>query len=137
MPDNDVRIGANGLVQLSPKDWIGEDSPYKPNSDGWRKTWTSDDLPLPGTTSAPATVNNNNNDNKGDKTPFDWTGLLSTVSGLAPIVSNLLERPEYQDPNYNPYAGTIARTMRRRRFNIDPAIRDMERNRAITNYDAS
>ena len=137
IPDDAIRIGANGLVQLSPKDWIGEDSPYKPNPDSWRKTWTSDDLPLPGTTSAPATVNNNNNDNKGDRTPFDWTGLLSTVSGLAPIVSNLLERPEYQDPNYNPYADTVARTMRRRRYDINPAIRDIERNRAISNYDAS
>lgn len=65
------------------------------------------------------------------------TEALSTISGLAPIVSNLLERPEYQDPNYNPYANTIARTMRNRRFNINPAVRDMERNRATANYNAS
>ena len=65
------------------------------------------------------------------------TEVLSTVSGLAPIVSNLLERPEYQDPNYNPYANTIARTMRNRRFNINPAVRDLERNRATANYNAS
>lgn len=67
----------------------------------------------------------------------DLTEALGTISGLAPIVSNLLERPEYQDPNYNPYANTIARTMRNRRFNINPAVRDMERNRATANYNAS
>lgn len=75
-------------------------------------------------------------DNGNDILP-NLTEALSTISGLAPIVSNLLERPEYQDPNYNPYANTIARTMRNRRFNINPAVRDMERNRATANYNAS
>lgn len=75
-------------------------------------------------------------DNDNDILP-NLTEAISTISGLAPIVSNLLERPEYQDPNYNPYANTIARTMRNRRFNINPAVRDMERNRATANYNAS
>lgn len=75
-------------------------------------------------------------DNGNDILP-NLTEALSTISGLAPIVSNLLERPEYQDPNYNPYANTIARTMRNRRFNINPAVRDIERNRATANYNAS
>lgn len=75
-------------------------------------------------------------DNDNDILP-NLTEALSTVSGLAPIVSNLLERPEYQDPNYNPYANTIARTVRNRRFNINPAVRDIERNRATANYNAS
>ena len=75
-------------------------------------------------------------DNDNDILP-NLTEAFSTISGLAPIVSNLLERPEYQDPNYNPYANTIARTMRNRRFNINPAVRDIERNRATANYNAS
>lgn len=75
-------------------------------------------------------------DNDNDILP-NLTEALSTISGLAPIVSNLLERPEYQDPNYNPYANTIARTMRNRRFNINPAVRDIERNRATANYNVS
>ena len=75
-------------------------------------------------------------DNDNDILP-NLTEALSTISGLAPIVSNLLERPEYQDPNYNPYANTMARTMRNRRFNINPAVEDIERNRATANYNAS
>lgn len=81
------------------------------------------------------TIKPRSNDNGPSR--FDVTGLLSGLAGLSPIISNLLERPEYQDPNYNPYANTIARTMRNRRFNINPAVRDIERNRATANYNAS
>ena len=81
------------------------------------------------------TIKPRSNDNGPSR--FDVTGLLSSLAGLSPIISNLLERPEYQDPNYNPYANTIARTMRNRRFNINPAVRGIERNRATANYNAS
>lgn len=63
--------------------------------------------------------------------------VASSLASLAPIISNLYASPEYQDTIYNPYASTVANIMRRRRYNIDPAIRDIERNRAINNYNAS
>lgn len=78
----------------------------------------------------------NDNDNKPDYTGI-ITNALSSLAGLAPIIDNLSVRPEYQDPNYNPYSRAIQTTMRNRRYNISPAIRDIERNRAIANYDAS
>lgn len=65
------------------------------------------------------------------------SNALTSLAGLTPIISNLTEKPEYQDPNYNPYSRAIQTTMRNRRYNISPAIRDIERNRAIANYDAS
>lgn len=68
---------------------------------------------------------------------IDWTGIASGIAGLAPILSNLNTRPEYQNPIYNPFANAIMTTMRNRRYDISPAIRDIERNRAIANYDAS
>lgn len=71
----------------------------------------------------------------------DWSGVissgLSSVASLAPVISNLTTgNAETVNTNYNPYANTIARTMRRRRFNINPAIEDLNRSRAISNYNA-
>lgn len=66
---------------------------------------------------------------------LNWGSALSGVASLAPIMSNLFAgKPETVDAVYNPYATSIANTMRRRRFNIDPAIEDVRRNRAISNY---
>lgn len=63
--------------------------------------------------------------------------VTSTIGSLAPIISNLATGDaETVNTNYNPYAGTIASTMRRRRFNITPAIEDLNRSRAISNYNA-
>ena len=76
------------------------------------------------------------NNNKPDYTGI-ITNALSSLAGLAPIIDNLSVRPEYQDPNYNPYSRAIMTTMRNRRFDIAPAMRDIERNRAISNYDAA
>ena len=71
----------------------------------------------------------------------DNTGILSdvasSIAGLAPIISNLNTRPEYQNTIYNPFANAIMTTMRNRRYDISPAIRDIERNRAIANYNES
>lgn len=72
---------------------------------------------------------------------FNVSGILgnvtSTIGSLAPIISNLATGDaETVNTNYNPYAGTIASTMRRRRFNITPAIEDLNRSRAISNYNA-
>lgn len=71
----------------------------------------------------------------------DWSGVissgLSSVASLAPVISNLTTgNAETVNTNYNPYANTIARTMRRRRFNINPAIEDLNRSRAVSNYNA-
>lgn len=67
----------------------------------------------------------------------DLEQIGSGIASLVPILSNLNAKPEYQDPNYNPYANAILNTMRNRRYNINPALRDIQRNRAIANYDAS
>lgn len=84
--------------------------------------------------------------------PFTWYGtvnplkpkhpeLLTALSGIAsltPIMSNLFTgRPETVDTVYNPYATSISNTMRRRRYDISPAIEDLNRNRATSNYNAS
>lgn len=62
---------------------------------------------------------------------------LSSIASLAPVISNLTTGDaETVNTNYNPYASTIARTMRRRRFNINPAIEDLNRSRAVSNYNA-
>lgn len=70
---------------------------------------------------------------------FDKVGsALSGVASLTPVMSNLFtSRPETVDAVYNPYATSIANTMRRRRYDISPAIEDLNRNRATSNYNAS
>lgn len=69
---------------------------------------------------------------------FDWGSALSGIASLTPIMSNLFTgRPETVDTVYNPYATSISNTMRRRRYDISPAIEDLNRNRATSNYNAS
>lgn len=69
---------------------------------------------------------------------LDWGSALSGIASLAPIMSNLFTgRPETVDAVYNPYATSITNTMRRRRYDINPAIEDLNRNRAISNYNTS
>lgn len=73
--------------------------------------------------------------------PVRLEGLSSLISGaasLAPIMSNLFtSSPEAVPANYNPYATAITNTMGRRRYNIDPLLRDIETNRNVANYAAS
>lgn len=70
---------------------------------------------------------------------FDKVGsALSGIASLTPVMSNLFtSRPETVDAVYNPYATSISNTMRRRRYDISPAIEDLNRNRATSNYNAS
>ena len=70
---------------------------------------------------------------------FDKVGnALSGIASLTPIMSNLFTgRPETVDAVYNPYATSISNMMRRRRYDISPAIEDLNRNRATSNYNAS
>ena len=69
---------------------------------------------------------------------INWGSVLSDVASLAPIMSNLFAgKPETVDAVYNPYATSIMNTMRGRRYDITPAIEDLNRNRATSNYNAS
>lgn len=75
---------------------------------------------------------------KPENNKFDWGSALSGMASLAPIMYNLFTgRPETVDAVYNPYATSITNTMRRRRYDINPAIEDLNRNRATSNYNAS
>lgn len=75
---------------------------------------------------------------KPENNKFDWGSALSGMASLVPIMSNLFTgRPETVDAVYNPYATSITNTMRRRRYDINPAIEDLNRNRATSNYNAS
>lgn len=73
--------------------------------------------------------------------PVRLEGLSNLISGaasLAPIMSNLFTSSSEAVPaNYNPYATAITNTMGRRRYNIDPLLRDIETNRNVVNYAAS
>lgn len=66
------------------------------------------------------------------------SSLVSEAASLAPIMSNLFTSSSEAVPaNYNPYATAITNTMGRRRYNIDPLLRDIETNRNVANYAAS
>lgn len=68
----------------------------------------------------------------------NWVDAISDFATLAPIMSNLFTgNPESVQANYNPYASAIANTMGRRRYNINPLLRDIEQNRDVANYSAS
>lgn len=73
-----------------------------------------------------------------DRDNFDFGELTSGIASLSPIMSNLFTgSPESVQANYNPYATAIANTMGRRRYNINPLLRDIEQNRDVANYSAS
>ena len=149
--------GTNDTVQYSnklrliPADWINpaNDDPIEPYSwiDSANDIPVEEELDILRNTPQPSKKTDKPKDDKGkgDKgkgTSFDpaWLDTISsigsTIGGLMPIIANLREDPEYQRPVYNPFMGEALRTMRRRRYDINPAIRDIERNRAITNYNA-
>lgn len=68
----------------------------------------------------------------------NWVDAISDFATLAPIMSNLFTgNPESIQANYNPYASAITNTMGRRRYNINPLLRDIEQNRDVANYSAS
>ena len=129
----DTYSGATPL-KLSPSDWIQE-TPAD-------RALAAEDLKrYPLYNKIKVTPTKEDKEEEQDENKPDITGLItsaaSSLAGLAPILSNLNTKPEYQDPNYNPYARAIMTTMRNRRFDIAPAMRDIERNRAITNYNAA
>lgn len=89
----------------------------------------------------PTTVNTpevNSPNNTPEVNSPNWVDAISDFATLAPIMSNLFTgNPESVQANYNPYASAIANTMGRRRYNINPLLRDIEQNRDVANYSAS
>lgn len=87
------------------------------------------------------TASDINPENYINKNKFPWDKIINGLTGLAeisPALSNLFTgKPKNIDANYNPYANAILNAARGRRYNINPALRDIERNRAISNYNAS
>lgn len=89
-------------------------------------------MPTIGTNPAATTVNTPEASNP------NWVDAISDFATLAPIMSNLfIGNPESVQANYNPYASAIVNTMGRRRYNINPLLRDIEQNRDVANYSAS
>lgn len=89
-------------------------------------------MPTIGTNPAATTVNTPEASNP------NWVDAISDFATLAPIMSNLFTgNPESVQANYNPYASAIANTMGRRRYNVNPLLRDIEQNRDVANYSAS
>lgn len=89
-------------------------------------------MPTTGTNPAATTVNTPEASNP------NWVDAIGDFATLAPIMSNLFTgNPESVQANYNPYASAIVNTMGRRRYNINPLLRDIEQNRDVANYSAS
>lgn len=89
-------------------------------------------IPTMGTNPAATTVNT------PEASSPNWVDAIGDFATLAPIMSNLFTgNPESVQANYNPYASAIANTMGRRRYNINPLLRDIEQNRDVANYSAS
>lgn len=89
-------------------------------------------MPTIGTNPAATTVNTPEASNP------NWVDAIGDFATLAPIMSNLFTgNLESVQANYNPYASAIVNTMGRRRYNINPLLRDIEQNRDVANYSAS
>lgn len=89
-------------------------------------------MPTIGANPAATTVNTSEASNP------NWVDAIGDFATLAPIMSNLFTgNPESVQANYNPYASAIVNTMGRRRYNINPLLRDIEQNRDVANYSAS
>lgn len=89
-------------------------------------------IPTIGTNPAATTVNTPEASNP------NWVDAIGDFATLAPIMSNLFTgNPESVQANYNPYVSAIVNTMGRRRYNINPLLRDIEQNRDVANYSAS
>lgn len=89
-------------------------------------------MPTIGTNPAATTVNTPEASNP------NWVDAIGDFATLAPIMSNLFTgNPESVQANYNPYASAIVNTMGRRRYNINPLLRDIEQNRDVANHSAS
>lgn len=120
-----------------PFTWYGTVNPLKPKHPELL-TATNDEMAGLGDALTSLPKSNAYNKPEPENNKFDWGSALSGIASLTPIMSNLFTgRPETVDTVYNPYATSISNTMRRRRYDISPAIEDLNRNRATSNYNAS
>lgn len=118
-----------------PFTWYGTVNPLKPKHPELL-TATNDEMAGLKVTTLPKSNAYNKPEPENNK--FNWGSALSGIASLTPIMSNLFTgRPETVDAVYNPYATSISNAMRRRRYDISPAIEDLNRNRATSNYNAS
>ena len=72
---------------------------------------------------------NNIGENFGD--------IVGSLSALPGIVSDLGTKPEKFDAVYNPYANSVRNVFANRRYDIDAAMEEARRNRAVSNYNAN
>lgn len=118
-----------------PFTWYGTVNPLKPKHPELLTATNSEMVGLKVTT---LPKSNAYSKPEPDNNKFNWSSALSGIASLTPIMSNLFTgRPETVDAVYNPYTTSISNTMRRRRYDISPAIEDLNRNRATSNYNAS
>lgn len=102
----------------------------------------TDNIALPEITVTAPTGNTGKGTGKGRRFSFPKLGDIgeyaSSIASLAPVISNLTSGSAEQVRDVqNPYAGTVARTMRNRRYDITPALRELSTSRAISDYNAS
>lgn len=99
----------------------------------------TDNIALPELTVAAPAITKSKTVTAAPKTSgFNVNDIASSIASLSPVISNLLSGDAEQVRDVqNPYAGTITRTMRNRRFNIQPALNALSQNRAIADYNAS
>lgn len=120
-----------------PFTWYGTVNPLKPKHPELL-TATNDEMAGLGDALTSLPKSNAYNKPEPENNKFNWGSALSGIVSLTPIMSNLFTgRPETVDAVYNPYATSISNAMRRRRYDISPAIEDLNRNRATSNYNAS
>lgn len=98
-------------------------------------------LPEVTVTAAAPTGNTGKGTGKGRRFSFPKLGDIgeyaSSIASLAPVISNLTSGSAEQVRGVqNPYAGTVARIMRNRRYDITPALRELSTSRAISDYNA-
>lgn len=98
-------------------------------------------LPEVTVTAAAPTGDTSKGTGKGRRFSFPKLGDLgeyaSSIASLAPVISNLTSGSAEQVRDVqNPYAGTVARIMRNRRYDITPALRELSTSRAISDYNA-
>ena len=129
---------ASTRFKLSPSDWIGQSDDLEL---ALSEIQTTPGKAKPTTIKAkPITVASLKTKEETPAEKPDYLGNLSSIAsgiaGLVPILSNLNTRPEYQNSIHNPYSNAIMTTMRNRRYDINPVIREIERNRATSNYNS-
>ena len=72
-----------------------------------------------------------------NKRSFNWGDILGMLSAWPGIIADLNSKPEHFDAVYNPYANSVRNVFANRRYDIDAAMEEARRNRAVSNYNAN